>query len=212
MESSSIKVDQRGLPRSWQKFTHRITFLRPKTLPILLIGFAVLAVGAGAAVGAVMGGKIEGSIPITVNQALVTEKPQKHLANFPSTRKFFSTTSDNQAKFSFALDLFRGESLTVLVPIVNRGAGDVVGETTIVMPDIPSLIDGEPGLTVDIVGSGLVDDVVQTSSNVWVFTGHASLNGTTPSTADGLLLTFTVANTTLSGFFEITGSIKTAEF
>ncbi|GEM_PF-2590439 len=177
---------------------------------ILLLALAMLATGAGAAVGNAMRGDIQGKVPITVYQALVVQRPQQW--NFPGNRNFFGGTSDDQSKFSIALEAFRGESLTVLVPIVNRSSGDTVAEFSVVMPDIPSQIDGVPGLTLSVVGSGGIDDVVKISPDSWTFTADAGLDGSTPIPPDGLLLTFSVAPTSMSGYFEISGRIRTLEY
>lgn len=181
---------------------------RSRTILIVLGLLAVMAVGAGAAAGAAMGGDITAEIPITVNQALIVQPPVS-TGNFPANRTLFSSVSDDQAKFSVALETFRGETLTVLIPVVNQGSGEVVGEFSVTMPDIPSLIEGQPGLSLQVTGSGIIDDMVQTSANSWVFTAHPNLLGTNATgNPDGLLVTFKVSTTAMSGFFEINGKIR----
>ena len=177
---------------------------------VALLVLAILATGAGAAVGNAMRGDIESKIPITVYQALLVEKPQQY--NFPGNRNFFGGTSDDQTKFSIAIEAFRGESLTVLVPIVNRSSGDAVAEFSVILPDVPSQIEGMPGLTLSVTGSGLIEDVVKISPDSWTFTADAGLTGLSANPDDGLLLTFTVAPTAMSGYFEITGRIRTLEY
>jgi len=194
---------------TWKELVGRIGRRSRSTTAILLIS-SMLAIGAGAAVGVVTGGDIGATIPITVSQSLVGEKPDPY--NFPSGRKFFSSISDDKTKFSVALEMFRAESLTVLVPLLNRSSGNTVAEFSVVIPNIPSSAEGTPGLSVRVAGSGLVDDVAQISSNIWTFTADAHLNGSSSNPADGLLITFTVARTASSGFFEITGHIQTEEF
>lgn len=190
--------------------------LHTKRGAAVLLGLAALAVAAGAAAGGAMQGDIDGKVPITVSQALVVERPQR--SNFPPNRKFFGSTSDDQTKFSIAMEMFRGESLTVLVPIVNRSSGDMVAQLALVIPDVPTGILGLPGLTLQVTGSGKVIDTVQVSPDTWTFTAPALINGLagspppTPAPPDGLLLTFTTAATALSGFFEITGRIRVQEF
>ena len=174
----------------------------------MLVLFAVVAVGAGAAVGTAMQGEIGAEIPITVRSALIVQPPEA-TSNFPSNRTIFSSVSDDQGRFSIALETFRGESLTVLVPVVNLGSGQVVGEFSVTMPDIPSLIKDQPGLSLQVTGSGIIDDMVQTSSGSWVFTADPALAGTgATGNPDGLLITFKVSTTATSGFFEINGKIR----
>jgi len=149
-------------------------------------------------------------VPISVSQALVVDKPQPH--GFPPDRAFFGSTTDDHTKFSIALEMFRGESLTVLVPIVNRSSGGAVAEFSVIVPNVPSMVEGVPGLTLRLDGSGVIDDVVRVTPDTWTFTADAGTNGLGSSPPDGILLTFTVAPTAMSGYFEITGRIKTAEF
>jgi hypothetical protein len=184
--------------------------LRAKWLTLILVVTAAVAVGGGAAAGVVMTGDIKASIPLTVSQALISEKPQPH--NFPPGRNFFSSVSDDHTKFSMALEMFRGETLSVIVPIVNRSSGDAVAEFTVTLPDIPSLIEGMPGLTMEASGSGIVDDVVKISPDSWTFTADAAAQGLASTPADGLLLKFTVSPTAMAGFFEITGRVRVLEF
>ncbi|MBI4312961.1 MAG: hypothetical protein HY681_14465 [Chloroflexi bacterium] len=177
---------------------------------LALIAFAIIATGAGAAVGNAMRGDIEAKVPITVYQALIVEKPQQF--NFPDNRNFFGGTSDDQTKFSIAVEAFRGESLSVLVPIINRSSGDAVAEFSVILPDVPSQIEGVPGLVLSVTGSGQVDDVVKISPDSWTFTADAGLDGLAAQPDDGILLTFTIAPTSMSGYFEITGRIRTLEY
>lgn len=177
----------------------------------MLLVLTAIAVGAGAAVGTVMQGDLEANIPITVNQALIAEKPQPG-PNFPTNRKFFASTSDDQTKFSLALEMFRGESVTVLVPIVNRSAGDGVAKFEVTLPDIPSLMVGVPGLVLEATGSGVIDDAVKVSPDTWTFTADASSNGLSSTPEDGILVTFKVSSTAMAGFFEITGRVRSTEF
>jgi len=177
------------------------------TIALMLLVFCAVAVGAGAAAGSVIGtGTVQGEIPVTVSQALVAERPEAW--DFPHDRRFFSSISDDDTKFSFALEMFRSEELSVLVPIVNRSANDTVAEFSITVPDIPSLIGGVPGLTMEVEGSGEIDDVVRISPDSWNFTAPHSTNGT----PDGLRITVKVALTSMAGYFEIAGRVRSTEF
>ena len=184
--------------------------IRFRSTTTLLALLAILTTGAGAATGTVLRGDVQGAIPITVSQALVVQKPDP--IDFPTGRKFFSSTSDDSTRFSVALELYRGDSLTVLVPIVNRSSGDAVSEFSVVMPEIPSLVEGVLGVSLEAVGSGLIDDLVQVTRDSWTFTADAGASGVEAGPTDGLLITFNVSNTAMAGFFEIDGRVRTLEF
>lgn len=198
METPSSRI---GAPRASHKSG------RSWTIIAALVVFAAIAIGAGAAAGNVMGtGRVDGDIPVTVSQALLAAKPEAQ--NLPPGRRFFSSTSDDDTKFSFALEMFRGESQTVLVPIRNRSSHDTVAEFSVIVPDVPSLIDGVPGLTIEVAGSGVIDDVVRISPDSWTFTALQLINGS----PDGLLVTVKVAPTSMAGYFEISGRVRSTEF
>jgi hypothetical protein len=157
-----------------------------------------------------MRGDVDAKIPVTVSQALVAEKPVP--VAFPPDRKFFGSVSDDQTKFSIALEMFRGDTLTVLVPVVNRSTGETVADFSIVMPEVPTLIEGMQGLTVEVAGSGVIDDVVVVSDDSWTFTVPSAADGLSASPDDGLLLTVSVSQTAMSGQYVITGRVRTIEF
>lgn len=184
--------------------------LSMKSATVIVAVLSVLAVGAGAAAGTVLQGDIQGAVPISVSQALVVDKPQPH--NFPPDRSFFGSTSDDHTKFAIALEMHRGESLTALVPIINRSSGAAVAEFSVIVPNVPSMVEGVPGLSLQVGGTGVIDDVVRVTPDTWTFTVEAGVNGAASSPPDGILLIFTVAPTAMSGYFEITGRIKTSEF
>ncbi len=193
-----------------KSLARRMLAVKTKTVTLILVAVAILAVGAGAAVGTVMRGDLEAKIPVTVEQALIVEKPQA--MNFPSGRKFQGSVSDDHTRFGMALEMYRGDTLRVLIPLVNRSSGDTVSQLSVVIPDIPSLIEGKPGLLLSVEGAGLVEDAVKISPDTWTFTSDAGLNGLQAAPPDGLVLTFTVSSTAMSGYFEITGRIKAVEF
>jgi len=180
--------------------------LPPKWVTLVLIVMAALAVGGGAAVGTVMQGDLQANIPLTVSQALGVGKPEPH--DFPAGRKFFSSISSDQTNFSVALEMYRGEALSVLVPVINHSSGDAVAQLSVTMPDVPSLMVGVPGVDLSVMGSGEVTDVVKVSPNTWAFTAKANM----ASSTDGLLLTFKVSPTAMAGFFNIKGQIRTSNF
>ena len=195
------------MERMWQSLLARWP-LRSTTMALVVL--AVLAIGGGAAAGTAMRGELDAKIPLSVSQALVTEK--RLPISFATSTPFFSSVSDDQTKFSVALEMFRGDSLTVLVPIINRSTDEAVAEFSIILPDVPTLIEGLPGLTVEATGSGVIDDVLQVSPDSWAFTADAVADGVSASPDDGLLVTVKVAQTAMSGFCEIAGLIRAMEF
>ncbi len=177
---------------------------------IALVGLSVLAVGAGAATGVTLRGDIQANIPITVNQALVAQKPI--LDESPANRRFFSSTTDDQTKFNIVMDVYRGETVEVTVPIVNRSTGSMVSVFSVVMPDVPSAVEGAPGLTLAVKGSGKIVDVAKVTPNEWTYTALAGLEGMdNPGEPDGLTLVIKIAPTAMTGHFEITGRIRVVE-
>lgn len=178
---------------------------------VLVVGLlAILAVGAGAAAGQLLGsGTVTAQNTVAVAQSLSVAKPVPH--NFPPGRRFFSSVSDDGTRFSIALELFRGESVSVLVPLVNRSSEDTVARFSVVLPNVPSLIDGNPGLSLDATGSGLIDDVAKDNGTSWSFTLDGGAAGANHSPTDGLILAFSVAPTSMSGYFEVTGRIRMLE-
>lgn len=181
---------------------------------VTLVGIvAVLAVGAGAAAGSAMSsgsGMVEGSTTASVGQALMAGKAIP--VNLPSDRRFFSSVADDGTKFSVALELIRGETVSVIVPITNRSKGDTVADFAVVMPQVPSLNEGVPGLSLQTNGSGVINDVVSLGPNHWTFTVKGGAAGGQANPVDGLKLTFNVSPTAMAGYFNVTGSIRTEEY
>jgi hypothetical protein len=177
---------------------------------VALVGLSVLAVGAGAATGVTLRGDILAEIPITVNQALISQKPI--LDETPANRRFFSSTTDDQTRFNIVMDVYRGEVVEVTVPIVNRSTGSMVSVFSVVIPDVPSAVEGVPGLTLDVRGSGRVTDVAKVAPGEWTYTAIAGMDGVdNPGEPDGLTLIIKVAPTAMTGHFEITGRIRIVE-
>ena len=117
-----------------------------------------------------------------------------------------------QTKFNIVMDVYRGETVEVTVPIVNRSTGSMVSVFSVVMPDVPSAVEGVPGLTLDVKGSGRVNDVAKVTPSNWTYTALGGLAGTdNPGEPDGLTLVIKVAPTAMTGHFEITGNIRIVE-
>lgn len=111
--------------------------------------------------------------------------------------------------FSIDIESYQHESLRVLGSIANRSSGNAVANFSIIVPGIPSVVEGVPGLNIGVRGSGRIDDMVRVTLDSWTFTADAQLGGIGATPPDGLLITFTVAPTAMSGFFEITGRVGT---
>lgn len=172
----------------------------------LLIG-CLIAVGAGAGVGVVLSGMIMGDIAVTVGQAIQVERPTVTKTNGTAwSHPYFTSVSDDKTKFTAAVEAYTGEEFLVSLPIRNLGDSDLVAEFTLAVEPV------DPKVTIDVKGSGVINDVVRISSMTWKFTLDAIANNGTPPTFDGLKITVALGSSATPGFYKLAGQIKLVEY
>lgn len=182
----------------------------------LNIKWIVIAVGlivsvAGAAVGSVLTSNIGGQIPVSVSQALLSDKPI--VSGLPAGSSWFSSTSDDKSSFSAAAEAHNGDVFNITVPIQNRSNQSLVAQLDLELPITP-MRDGTTGqgITARAAGTGCIVDVVRIGPGSWRFTVPNSASGISASPPDGVTMTITLSSTVMPGFYEMAGQIKTLDY
>jgi len=181
-----------------------------RKLFIWLLVLTVVLAGAGAAAGVVLSELIVGEVTVTVEQALQIEKPtvtKTTGAAWPNP--YFTSVSADRTKFTAAVEAYTGDAFLVSLPIRNLGDSDLVTEFTLTVEPA-----GAP-ITIGIVGSGDINDVVRISATVWKFTVDAIADNGNPLTDpnfDGVKITVTLDKAAPPGFYKLAGQIKVVEY
>jgi hypothetical protein len=182
--------------------------MKSKMFYWLLVG-CLITVGAGAAVGVVLSGLIEGEISVTVSQAIQVERPTVTKTDGTAwPHPYFTSVSDDKTKFTAAVEVYCGEEFMVNLPIRNQGDSELVAEFT--LSHNPKDEDGK--ITIDVDGSGVIDDVVRISSDTWKFTVDSNAADGTPPTFDGVKITVALGNKVEPGFYHLEGQLQVVEY
>ena len=180
-------------------------------IPRWLLIFALVASGAGAAAGTVLSGEITGEVNVSVSQPLSVERPT--VTNIPGGRRWFSAANDDGTKFSAATELYQGESAVIEVPITNTAEVDHVVDITVTPPTFSVPSDADPSdysITLEVNGSGVIDDAVRVGATKWKCTIDADSQGTDTSPFDGIKITVALGDMVPPGYYEISGGIQIA--
>lgn len=181
----------------------KLDFLGHK-IPTWALLAALAIAGAGAATGMVFADELQGTTVVTISQAILVEKPVV-TGDFD---KRFTSTSDDFTSFSAGVEANNGDTFTVIVPVRNEANGDIV----VIMTLITSA-NAATYLTVDLDGSGLIDDVVRFDNWTWKFTADADANGDDDNPViDGVAIVIAVADDAPTGFYHIGGTLKPTNF
>lgn len=132
-------------------------------IPLWLVVTLLIGLGAGAAAGTVLSGKVTGEINVAASQALTVGKPIS--AYEDESNRFIGVTSDDQTGFQVASEISVGEKVVFYLPIANHSDVDLVGEISLILPC---------GLTAEVEGVGPeIEAVVQHKQNRWKFRATA---------------------------------------
>lgn len=186
-----------------------------RTLRTWIFILALIASGAGAAAGTVLSGYVQGEVRVAVGQPLQVEKPS--VSGIPSGRAWFGAVSDRSTEFSAAAALYQGEDAIIEVPIVNRADVDHIIEITVTAPDLPVPQGASPGdysISLEVDGSGIVNDVVRIGPNRWKGTLDYDAGGRSnpsprvaPNPFDGLKITLALGDLLPPGYYEVSGEV-----
>lgn len=155
-------------------------------IPTWIIIGALLASGAGAAVGTVLSGSIVGKAPVTVSQALLLSGKPSISGSYD---REFTSISDDNAGFTAAVELNNGDKFTIDLPWKNHSAENVVAELKLSIPD-PLQVDAS-----------------------WVRTGEETWKNEISGGDSGTLsITVAVPDNAKPGFYQIEGRLKVVNF
>lgn len=179
-----------------------------------IIILALAASGAGAAVGTVLAGYVQGEMTIAVSHPIQVQKPI--VAGIPSGRGWFGGVSDDGTVFSAAAELYQGEEARIKVPIVNRANVDHVIEIDITPPTLPPG-DGSAAysIAIDVDGIGIINDVVRVGPYKWkgtVGAGSAGMDSLHPDGMDGIKITVALGDLVSPGYYEFSGEIHVVAY
>ena len=150
-----------------------------RAVPAWILGAALVAATAGAAVGTVLAGNVQGNLPTTVSQGLIADTPTATAAGGSySNDQSFVSVSDDGTRFTAAIELNTGDMWRVEVPLTNESDNDMVVELTIDFPlgitvDIPDN-DGL-GDSSDATGVG---NITRTGLHTWKLDLDSAATGT----------------------------------
>lgn len=180
----------------WKRNLH---FMGRKVPTWALILSTVIA-GAGAATGIILADDIPGAVVVSVSQAILVEKP---IVTGDYDQRF-SSVSDDGTMFTAGVEANNGDSFAVNVPVRNEANGDIVVEMTVFTGTNTAGV-----ITVDLDGSGLIDDVVRFDNWTWKFTADADANGDDDSpVVDGVCIKVAIADDADPGFYHIQGTLR----
>jgi hypothetical protein len=150
-----------------------------KRIIYVILILALLIGGAAAALGLTTSEEATGTLPaVSVKNPLVFEKPS--VTQIIAGRPNFSSLDTGEMKFRLIAEVHDGELFTFIIPIVNQG--------------IATIANAQVSLTfqdafVDVVGSGVIENIVAISESEWVFEMNSAANGLTSDPDDGLSVT-----------------------
>ena len=163
--------------------------LLSKGVPMWALVAVIGMVAAGAAVGTVLGGNVQGSIPTSVSQSLL-------LDTVIQVDGGFGAVSDDGTQFTIAREIHTGEQYTIDLMLSNGSDDQLLAELSL---DIPV------GLTVDVEGVGSdVLDVTRTGLGTWRMRVESG------ATDESGKITITVAHADDAppGFYEMFGFLS----
>ena len=194
----------------------RVRIVAGRVIPLGLLILALLAVGAGAAAGTILAGKVTGEMPVAVSQALlvenvtnvksavpaddsvVTQQVFDNFGNIHAANRFIGVKSDDNTAFQAAAELAVGDWTEINLQLKNASANDLVA---LLILDVPQ------GLEVEAFGDGAyVHNVTRVGPNTWKFIVKG---GTNKSVAGSLLnLIVSVDDDAAPGYYGISGVLK----
>jgi Tol biopolymer transport system component len=199
--------------------------LRRKTIPLLLTAVLLVVIGAGAAAGTVLAGKVTGIAPVAVSQALLTEAPvwqstcdinkllwqgtnsdymtqQVYLHNsfISAPSRFFGAVADDNTGFQAAAEIAVGDWVSFNLPLKNASENPLGATLTLNIPD---------GLEVEVWRSSMADNinnVVRTSTSTWRIEVAAAAEYDHED--DCLMFTINADDIAAPGYYTISGTLS----
>jgi hypothetical protein len=178
-----------------------------------LVIACIVTVGAGAAVGTVLTGLIEGDISVSVSQSILVERPTvTDTSGNAWAHRSFTSVSDDKTKFTASAEAYAKETFVINLPVSNLSKSNLNVKLSFL--SIPS------GVTVDVQGNGVISsaNIVRVDANTWKFVvpGGAS-DGTPPPPStnvnwDGIKIQIALASNVAPGFYELDGQISVTEY
>ena len=198
-----------------------------KALPIWLLVVALVAGGAGAAVGTILAGNVVAEIPVTISQALEVGKPAVHTGeinasvvdNMPqgvdalegavddetvltgavfAPDRSIGAVNDTQTAFQFAAEIDQHDWYVFYVPLKNASNQDMTVQLKMQVPN---------GLTVEVMDTdtAMVDNVTRVGLNTWKFNLDADADKSDEE--DAIYIVVAASDTIAPGFYTIEGEL-----
>ncbi len=198
-----------------------------KALPIWLLVVALVAGGAGAAVGTILAGNVVAEIPVTISQALEAGKPvawsgssfdSSVVDNMPqgvdaldgviestpdvdtvvAPDRSIGAVNDTQTAFQFAAEIDQHDFYIFWVPLKNASNQDMTVQLKMQVPN---------GLTVEVMDAygSTVDNMTRVGLNTWKFDLDAEADKS--DEADAIYIVVAASDTVAPGFYTITGEL-----
>lgn len=178
---------------------------------------ALVLAGSGAAVGAVLTGKIQGTAPVAVSRALLVGTPVDQVMNTSGqtvpqnvkdgcggmvvkAQRFVGTARDDHTGFQAAAEISAGECVAIGLPLKNGGGGSLAGQVSL---DVPSGLAAELTSLSSAVNIG---SVVRTGRGSWAFS--LSKGAAYDEVRDSLTLILAAADNIVPGSYTVTGRVK----
>ena len=198
---------------------------KKRLIPIGLLVLAMVAVGAGAAAGTILAGRVTAVMPVAVSQALLVHSaptnvsgtvadavevaspgsvPQQVIDNsgmIDYANRFVGVRSDDRTGFQSAMELAVGDWTEVKLPIKNASSNQLVGLLTL---DVPA------GLEVEVYtdNSTGTHSAVRIGLNTWKFLVDGGANNGATVTDGWLHIVISVDDDAPPGYYDISGTIK----
>ena len=207
--------------------TKKVKLFGLKALPIWLLVVALVAGGAGAAVGTILAGNVVAEIPVTISQALEAGKPvawsgssfdSSVVDNMPqgvdaldgviespgdvdtvvAPDRSIGAVNDTQTAFQFAAEIDQHDFYIFWVPLKNASNQDMTVQLKMQVPN---------GLTVEVMDAygSTVDNMTRVGLNTWKFDLDAEADKS--DEADAIYIVVAASDTVAPGFYTITGEL-----
>lgn len=199
--------------------------MKIKGLPVWILVAGLVVASAGAAVGTVLSGQVQGEMPVAVSQALLSGAPQNAVVTLvedslvpqnvvdgcggtfaagvtiPPADRFIGVVSDDHTGFQAAAEIDTGDCMTINVPLKNASNQPLVGTVTLNIP---------AGLTAEVVhktvGGDSITAISRTGANTWKF--NLASDALYRADKDCLLIVIASADDMAPGFYNITGTLR----
>ncbi len=204
--------------------TKKVRIMGLKAIPIWLMVLALVTIGAGAAAGTVLAGKVVGEMPVAVSQALLVravnwtdnatiegENPEisaadmtqqvfNHIDWIQKPNRHFGEVADDNTGFQAAAEMAVGDWSAFDLRLKNASEVDLVGLLTLNVPE---------GLEVEVYADPAatnINSVIRIGLNTWKVVVEAGAEG--DAITDDLTIVISVDDTTPPGYYNISGQFQ----